>query len=352
MNVRSIFIYVIAVLAPIASCACTSMIVSAKASASGRPLLWKHRDCSCESNFIERIDAKDGNYGYIALFNAGDSLLAEAWIGVNDTDFAIMNTASYNLAPDTATYKDREGFIITEALKRCATVDDFEQLLNNMAKPLGVQANFGVIDAMGNGAYFETDDYTYRKYDLKQTSDGVLVRTNFSESGNNSEGYGYIRYRNTYDLLQDKITAKTLTPADLTEGVSRSFYHSLIGHDFATDSVRWVIDQDFVPRNSSTASIVIEGAAPGDLRGARSVMWTALGYPPCAVVKAVTADKLPKDLRPVLPGFKSPASEAAAKLKLKAFPIKRGNGSHYIDMDFLRPVIQKCHRQSMINYGR
>lgn len=350
MNIKATLVILAVAGATIATEACTSMIVSAGASASGRPLLWKHRDTGCESNFVERTPARDGRHGYVALYNAGDSLLSEAWIGVNDVDFAIMNTASYNLAPDTASYKDREGAVMAEALRRCVTVDDFERLLQELPKPLGVQANFGVIDSQGNGAYFETDDYNYKKYDLADAEDGVLIRTNYSESGNDTDGYGYIRYNNTCQLLADKIASRSLAPADLTEGVSRSFYHSLTGRDMAADGSRWLVDQDFVPRRSSTASIVIEGARPGDTAGRRSTMWTALGYPPCAIVEAVTVDHVPEGMRPTLDGFRSPTCEETISKKRLAFPISRGSGPHYIDMDFLRPMIKRCHEESMKNY--
>lgn len=329
--------------------ACTSAIVSAKASASGRPLLWKHRDTGSESNFIDRVAPSGTDFGYVALFNAGDSLLAEAWMGVNDVDFAIMNTASYNLAPDTATYKDQEGALMSIALKRCRTVDDFQRLLEELPKPLGVQANFGVIDAEGNGAYFETNDYNFVKFDLADSDDGVLIRTNFSVSGNDTDGMGYIRYDNASYLLNEKIKTKSLTPQFFTENVSRSFYHSLIGHDVKNDNVRWIVDQDFIPRHISTASIVIEGVSPD---GKKSVMWTALGYPPCAVVYPVTVGNIPNGLRPILKGFDSPVCRESIELKKKAFSILRGNGQKYIDMNFLRPQIERCHRQSIINYER
>lgn len=327
--------------------ACTSAIVAGKASASGRPMLWKHRDTGCESNFVERVPASGDTHGYVALFNAGDSLLQEAWMGMNDAGFAIMNTASYNLAPDTAVYKDREGEVMTAALRRCASVDDFERLLRTLPKPLGVQANFGVIDADGNGAYFETDDYNFTKFDLADAPGGVIIRTNFSFSGNDTDGFGYIRYDNASHLLADKIKARELRPTDFTEGVSRSYYHSLLGRDMLADTARWVVDQDFIPRNISTASVVIE------LDGNRGgVMWTALGYPPCAIVEAATVDCVPDNLRPLLPGYKSAAAEESLAKKRKAFPIKRGSGPRYLDMDYIRKASKECHEKSMINYAR
>lgn len=335
------------ILMPLISLACTSMIVSADRSATGRPLLWKHRDTGAPGNFVERVAPRDGNFGFVALFNDGDSLLLEAWMGMNDAGFAIMNTASYNLAPDTASIKDREGLVMAEALRRCSSVSDFEALLQRLPKPLGVQANFGVIDAHGNGAYFETDDYSYTRYDLADAPGGVLVRTNYSFSGNDTDGSGYIRYDNACHLIGDG----PISPATLTEELSRSYYHSMLGRDVLNDDTcRFAIDQDFIPRRISTASIVIEGVTAGG-DPANMIMWTMLGYPPVAHVTPVTLGNVPEGVRPTLPGWRSAESEQAAGRKRLAFPVTRGSGPHYIDLDYLRQVIPEQHALSLKAYS-
>ena len=90
----------------------------------------------------------------MALFNAGDVRLREAWVGFNEAGFAVMNTASYNLAPDTARVRDREGVIMARALATCRSVADFTSMLDSAIScgTMGVQANFGVVDAYGAGA--------------------------------------------------------------------------------------------------------------------------------------------------------------------------------------------------------
>ena len=170
--------------------ACTSAIVSGTLTASGRPLLWK-------------IAPENGGYEYVALFNATDTLCRQAWAGYNATGFAVMNTASYNLKADTVTTMDQEGLLMSKALASCATVDDFERLLQTLPKPLGVEANFGVIDAKGGAAYFETCNYSYRRFDVA----GYMIRTNYSKSGREDEGYGYIREKNAEKLLAPFIFA-------------------------------------------------------------------------------------------------------------------------------------------------
>ena len=164
------FLIFVAVAAAMAE-ACTSLLASGKAT-GGSPVLWKHRDTGTEHNFIERVEATDSTQAFVALFNGGDSLLSEAWTGMNEAGFARMNTASYNLAPDTARLKDREGVVMRIALERCVSVADFDRLLRTLPKPLGVQANFGVMDRSGGLAYFETDDYGFTRFDVDADTAG------------------------------------------------------------------------------------------------------------------------------------------------------------------------------------
>lgn len=330
--------------------ACTSMLVSAKASGTGRPLMWKHRDTGTEHNFVEKVPARGGKMGYVALFNGGDSNLREAWMGMNDSGFAIMNTASYNLAPDTAKLKDLEGLLMSAALVSCVTVDDFEKVLNNLKRPIGIQANFGVMDAQGNLAYFEANDHTFTRFDVDDTDEGYLIRTNYSVSGVDGGGYGYIREFNLRHILAEEMASGTLRPESFTEKASRSFYHSVFEKDFAADSCQWVVDQDFIPRGISTASIVIEGVNPGE-DVSDMVMWTVLGYPPCSFMVPVTMKVLPEVLRPTAKGYRSPFCNSVLELKHKAFPLVRGNGDHYINMGVLRQIMDVCRKKSLDNYS-
>lgn len=329
--------------------ACTSMIVSAGASSTGRPLLWKHRDTGADNNFLARVEPADGKFGYVGLFNGGDSLLQEAWMGMNDAGFAIMNTASYNLAPDTAKYKDREGFLMAGALKECATVADFERYLKGLPKPMGVQANFGVIDAQGNAAYFETDDVSWTRYDVADTEDGVIIRTNFSMSGEDGKGSGYIRYNNAERLSREARRQRNVSPELLTDTLSRSFYHSLLGRDCYNDN--YVVNQDFIPRDISTSSIVIEGVnsgeSPEDMR-----MWAILGYPPCGATEMVTLHEIPDGFGPSGSDWRSKSCDDAMELRKSTIPYEGGSGKRYIDMRKLRPISEKMHEKSLENYKR
>lgn len=315
--------------------ACTSMIVSAERSATGRPLLWKHRDTDADNNFLARVEPTDSTAGYVGLFNAGDSLLAEAWMGMNDRGFAIMNTASYNLPDLESDLADREAAVMTEALKYCATLADFEALLQRLPKPLGVQANFGVIDAQGGAAYFETSDRSWTRYDVADSPDGLLVRTNHSIGGEPGKGRGYVRYATVMKLLSE--SPGKLAPSDLTEGFSRQFYHSMLARDCSTDSI--VVNVDFIPRPISTASLVVEGIAPG-MAPDEIQMWGCLGYPPTAVSRLTTLYEIPQDFAPAGPQWRSQACDEAFERYRSAIPINIGGDNPYIDMTILRPLIE------------
>lgn len=323
----------------IGAMACTSAIISGKKTASGRPILWKHRDTGCLDNRVELIKAHGDCYEFVALFDATDPADTAAWTGFNEKGFAIMNTASYNLNNDDVpeSNMDREGVVMKLALEHCTTVDDFEQLLLTLPKPMGVEANFGVIDAQGHGAYFETGNFSFKRYDLTDAPDGVLIRTNYSHSGREDEGMGYVRDGNAKYLLAPHIKAGDFEPWMFTEKFSRTFYHSLLDKDFTNSGDEWIVDQDFIPRRISTASIAIEGVLPGE-SPILTTMWIALGYPPCAETFAARVDAaggVPEMLKGSSDNHHSPQCDLVRSRHAEVFSIERGNGKHYLNLSKL-----------------
>lgn len=338
---KSLLLAVLLAMCAGTAAACTSAIVSGRLTANGRPLLWKNRDTNDMNNRVERIvPTEDGTLEFVALFDARDSRDTAAWLGFNVKGFAIMNTASYNLnSPadaESGIVADREGVVMRMALEQCVTVDDFERLLKELPKPLGVEANFGVIDAQGNGAYFETGNYSYKKFDLRDEPSGILTRTNYSYSGRPDEGYGFNREATAKKLLKPYIANRAVTPAVFTEELSRSFYHDLLDKDFTTSGDEWVVDQDFIPRRISTASVVIEGVLPGE-NPQLTTMWIALGYPPCAEVWPVWTGEngVPTELTGTTPERHSTQCDKVLERKKEVFPITKGNGKHYVNLSKL-----------------
>ena len=314
---------------------CTSAVVSGRVTPDGRPLLWKLRDASDLNNRIVHFEAEGGKLEFVGLVNGVDTMANEVWAGYNTSGFAIMNTASYNLKNDTSSLSDREGVVMKQALGECRTVEDFARLLDSLPRPIGVEANFGVIDALGGAAYFEVNSYEVFRYDVKDSPDGYLLRTNYSVSGRPNEGYGYIRYDNAARLFSRAASERSITPEWITGICSRSFYHTLLGRDFTTDT--WVVDQDFIPRRSTSASVVIEGVKSG-VSPVFTTMWTMLGYPPCSVVLPVWIGceyGVPTLLQGSEDSVRSPLCEWSNRLKNKVFSLERGSGPHYLHMALL-----------------
>ena len=326
----------------VASWACTAAIVPAECSASGRPMIWKHRDTGAENNYIATIPGSSDSHSYTALFNSNDTLQSEAWMGFNDAGFAIINTASYNLLPDSITPGDLEGIVMSRALGKCVTVDDFEDLLKTDSIRKGVEANFGVIDAKGGAAWFEASDLGYVRFDVR---DSVVVRTNFSYSGNLKEKLpGLVRYHTARHLLGEH--EGKLRPIDFTETLSRSFYHSALGRDCEGDEV--VVNKDYIPRDISTASLVIEGISPISGKG-ETRMWGCVGNPAVGVSQWITADSIPEEMSCGADGRSSACTASFKEMQSASLP---NCGTDYVNMRVLRPLMARARQKSVINFQK
>lgn len=343
MNLRGLLFSYLCV-AAIAALGCTSAIISADRTADGRPLLWKHRDTSNAHSRVAYIPGTGGELAFVGLFNADDRTDSQAWIGMNEAGFAIMNTASYNLKPKGAPSADREGELMALALKRCRTVDDFARMLDTLPRPMGVESNFGVIDALGNGAFFETDDSQYTRYNLKDSPDGILIRTNYSYSGRYGDGSGRMRHANALHMLAPAAQRHTVTPQFLTETLSRSFYRDDTGRNRLNDTVRIIHDLDFIPRYTSVATVVVEGVRPADTLpdiatvARQYIMWTGLGYPPCAVIRPVWCRPggVESDLQGHGTDNHAPLADRAQKMRLEIFhPDLAVGKKRFLNLDLL-----------------
>lgn len=342
MGKKIVFLCICAWLTGIISAeACTSAIISGRMTADGRPLMWKHRDTDTEWNHIAFFSGD--KYNFIGLVNSHDPQ-KDVWTGTNEAGFSIMNTASYNLKDDEVKEMDREGRLMRMALGICRNLEDFENFLDTLSRPMGVEANFGVIDAYGGAAYYETNNHSYVKADVndeKIAPLGYLIYTNFSFQGREDEGMGYIRYKNALTLFS-KMKKEDFTPANLFKLCSRSFYHSLLGYDLKDEDYSpnrtqgWFFDQDFIPRRSSSASIVIQGVKPG-MNPELTTMWTVLGYPPVSVALPVwvKTGRIPELLGASAATGVAPLCEQAVLLKRQVFPIKRGSGQRYFNWHVL-----------------
>ncbi|KAB2923552.1 MAG: hypothetical protein F9K22_08755 [Bacteroidetes bacterium] len=323
---------------------CTTAVVSGKATADGRPLLLKNRDADELQNRLVSIQGL--RFRFVGLVNSADSLNEQVWSGYNETGFAIMNSAAYNLKRnDTTALADREGYIMRHALEVCRTLADFESLLTALPKPLGVEANFGVIDANGGAAYFETDNFRFTRYDATDPAiapNGYLIRTNYSCAGEENKGMGYIRFSTAEKMFRDEFRARRLSARFLVGEVPRSLFHAFTGTDLSRNlpkdekDTTFAFFRDFIPRYYTSAATVVQGVKPGETP-ALTTMWTALGFPLTSVVVPVWLlpdGSLPAILTADVSG-NAPLSTFALELKKRLFPVQNDAKENYINVALL-----------------
>lgn len=326
---------------------CTSAIIYGKAALNGRPLLWKHRDSNANENKLMYF--KGAKYDFIGDVNVKDTLANSVWMGSNATGFSIMNTASYNV--DTINTnnlpRERDGYVMKRALAECATLADFEALLNELVGKWGVASNFGVIDAQGGAAYYEVDYKTYKKFDVNDPAiapDGYLLRTNYSVSGKDLKGQGYIRYETAKEIFSEHFDKnKNICVSFLLKTADRNMLHSLTRDDVYkmdlpqdTTDKKIIAFRDFIVRYSSISTMVIQGVKPGE-DPALTTLWTVLGFPVTTLVTPVwvaAGEKMPS-VTIGEKGVTAPINKRSLQLKAKCFPMTYGHGPDYLNVSAL-----------------
>ncbi|RLD66829.1 MAG: hypothetical protein DRI95_05960 [Bacteroidetes bacterium] len=324
---------------------CTSIIISGKYTKDGRPLMWKNRDTWALNNKLMYFN--DGKYKYVGLVNSVDTLGKSIWIGYNESGFAIMNTASYNInePSDKTKLSGFEGRLMKQALQTCKTIEDFENLLNNLPKPTKLAANYGVIDANGGAAYFELGNYKIEKIDVndpKVAPMGYVIRTNYSYTGTPDKGHGYFRYLSAEKLFYQASAEDNLTEQFILQQVSQSLYHSLLDNDLkqnppSEQETKFVPFIDYIPRSGTSSATVISGVKRGE-NPEFTTMWTYLGFSLTSAVVPVWikgGNKLPVIAQYDDKLEDAPLCYKALKLKELCFPVIRGHGKDYLKLNAL-----------------
>ena len=336
--------------------ACTSFIISGKATPSGKPMMFKHRDTDELNNRIAHFQGD--KYAFIGLVNA-PSLDGEVWAGMNEAGLCIMNTASYNLREDQLDCQmDREGEFMYHVLGQCANLQEFEAWIDTYPQPWGVEANFGIIDAQGGAAYYEINNHRWIKYDVNEEANGYRVVTNFSFAGRYEDYEGWERYQTASAIMQEKFSREIeMTAIDAINLFSRKYRHEVLGVNYYQENApKYIIDQDYIPRRITSAVICFQGVKAGS-DPKYSVMWSALGYPACAVAIPLLMNSSSLPAYMVARNMKAKKGEALhcemcdASLQIKdqwAFPMHISNGKRYVALQTIlvgnenRPALMTC----------
>jgi len=301
-------------LAP-SSRACTTGVVSGKATVDGRPLLWKNRDAPSRNNRV--VHSTAGQYAYVGVVaNEGP---ASVWMGVNEAGFAIENSVSRDLAGNSKSGPGNGPFMRI-ALETCANLADFEALLERTnASGRRTMANFGVIDAHGGAAIYETSNDAFRKFDAncpETAPHGFVVRSNFSMTGTGDELLAKGR------ALRESVAGERYTRAEevfasavSTGRMDHRYLLRFAARDMACADCRpqpgtlnggrdeplpESIDTDStVARRSTVSAAVFHGVKPGE-DPLLSTMWVMLGDPTFSIAVPCwpAARAVPSDLGP------------------------------------------------------
>jgi len=267
---------------------CTAGVACGKATTDGRPLLWKTRDADAPDNEI--IWNTTGKYHFVSVISAGSP--GSSWMGVNEKGFSIINTQSTDL--ERASTGPGNGVFMVTALRECATVDEFEELLKKTnVTGRQTQTNYGVIDATGAAAFFETAGTQYWRFDAEDAEHGYIVRTNFAYNGKrdgDKEPGSMDRFVRSSAMMKDfyatnKIDFKEISRIQVRNFGGHSgletkipFADSYGGHPYG-----YFPNNSSICRNSSVSFSVIQGVLPGE-PPELSTMWTILGQPATSVL--------------------------------------------------------------------
>lgn len=327
-------------------------MITGAATADGSPILWKNRDTDTLDNKV--LFVKDTPYSYLGLVNADDTSGRWVYAGLNSVGFAVFNTVAYNLPEDDG-MKDLEGNVMADALRTCRTVEEFDAWLHrNLGKSLGCWTNFGVLDATGAACIFEVHNQGFKKIDSATEPSGWLVNANFSRSGEEGKGAGYLRFERATQILEEKKPGK-LTPAFIFDFLARDTGHiwlpsptlATLGTLSGKEPLR-IMARHTIDRGDTAAAIVIQGG----FASRPATFWVALGEPVCAVAVPlwVEAGEVPAALHA---GEKSELNVESRRLSKRLHPYTEKDKIDYMDLAPLHnregtgfwPVIRKAERE-------
>lgn len=326
-------------LASMEALGCTVMIVAASATKDGRPLLFKNRDSSSAFMVEMRVEGTNG-FKYMAQYALSDGDWKGPWGGFNEEGFCIVNTLSYNFSGVELASMNSQ--IIDMALQQCKTTSDFEQMVDGLSKPIDAKANYGVIDAQGHAAFYEVGPNGYTKFDVNDPQiapNGVLVRTNYSLTGDTDRKVGEDRWKAAEQFVADAITSDQLDWRYILQKLPRYLMHCNGTNLYATAPATWNDEtktdiEGYIPRHSSTNAMLMQGVKDSE-SPLLTVCWAMVG-PPIATA-AVPMFLTPNSILPqktVANGGNAWLCEKGQQLKAIIFPYSE-NTTKTIDLSKL-----------------
>lgn len=291
---------------------CTTAVISGRVTVDGRPILWKNRDTSNQHNNVVLLT--DGKYKSLVIVNAGST--RSVWMGVNEAGFCIENSLSLDLADPKNSKGPANGALMKRAIQECATVAEFQYLLEETNESgRSTVANFGVIDAHGGAAMFETGPRSFKMFDANDPQvapQGYVVRSNFATTARELPAVPTVDAVQQIDSGQRFLRACRLLEPAVADGVSVEYVLQNMARDLSDnngepfpgtvnaigDTLPAVIPTaNTISRTTTVSAAVFHGVKPGE-DPRLTTMWAIMGDPkfsiavPCFVATSEIADAL------------------------------------------------------------
>lgn len=280
-------------LTPAAAGACTIGVARGRATADGRPLLWKVRDNpAVPDNEVYYNDAFPCRF--TAVVTADGVPTSQIWMGANEHGFALVNAAADDLIDTVVTRAN--GKFMRDALGRCRSAAEFLAMLAATNGNRDTYANFGVIDSTGAALIIEASSTTFWTYDAEDALLGFLVRTNFA--CNDTAGTGIIgragaeRFLRASALVGELAVTRRLSAATLAARHARDFsnWASLpipvpCGVVDDADWPGWFDSLWSICSFANVSACVIAGVSPPPVHEPAwlTTLWVHLGVPACTL---------------------------------------------------------------------
>lgn len=301
-------------LADLAAWSCDIAVVSGRVTTDGRPVLWKDRDCS--PNWHQQIKYFPAKTvvagGYLLVFDYDNGIYLNTGSpvnpsgGLNEAGFAISCTSVYEIYNQYHEALNINTMLMHEAVARCATLEDFENMLKSWhLTHVGktISGNFVAIDAQGGAALYEcysgsTHSLTTVKFKKYDANDGSIVNElgMVLDPGQGESFVGFVNRTNSNSYIPDNAGEErrwraTDLMTELVQGSNLDYYTMMqdVAKDVVGSQENMLNPTDAsysttycISRAATRLGLVVHGVAAGD-DPRQCVFWCALGEPSIAV---------------------------------------------------------------------
>lgn len=322
--------------------ASTIGIATGNKTADSRPLLFKNKDRT--DNYpsdVNYYSGSGGQYSYVFQMNDGQNH-ERARMGINSVGFGIVYSTSENLdGADTGPYASQ---LTATALKTCATIQDFRDLLSSTAGARKVHEHFGIIDSSGKGSLFEVDGYSHIEIQIID-SIGTMANTAKYHPSAGAPASGSTspdREARAFYLL--------------THGPQQGLDYQYFTNEIIKDFCHTQQDEDAMPvgqyytnpvlsRYKTAAGGVLRGILYGDNPLTDGSMWLCLSEPSLSIALPffTNVDEIPEFIR----SFSTGDGMAGSSDQVRGLIYDYSNGRYgdrYADTNMLINVRQHTDR--------